>query len=167
MAAHLRVLALTIALLGAACSRQAPTPSPAPDGPASLRELRVAVPGAIRVARGLDTLSVSVDPASLADTTVSVDPGMTLGIESHTWVFPVGGAPAGEGRHGYASGADFTSGTDTWSTRAGGIPLSGTKYVAEMQLVLFETDVPAQHHWDPHAGRYKALWTRTLRQAEE
>jgi hypothetical protein len=36
-----------------------------------------------------------------------------------------------------------------------------------MHLVLFETDVPPQHEWDPHAGHYKALWTRTLRQAEE
>jgi hypothetical protein len=36
-----------------------------------------------------------------------------------------------------------------------------------MRLVLFETDVPSQHEWNPHSGRYKALWTRTLRQAEE
>jgi hypothetical protein len=129
--------------------------------------VRVPVPAAIRVARGLDTLTVSVDAASLADTTVSVDPGMTLGIESHTSVFPAGGAPSGEGRHGLASGTDFTAGIDTWNTRTEGLPLSGTKYVAETTLVLFETDVPPQHHWDPHAGRYQPLWTRTIRQAEE
>ena len=176
MAATLRVLALTATVLAATCARRTPTPSPAPDAPvapatpaplAPPRELRVPVPAAITVARGLDTLTVSVNPSSLADTSVSVDPGMTLGIESHASVFPAGGAPSGEGRHGYASGTDFTSGTDTWNTRTEGLPLSGTKYVAEMTLVLFETDVLPQHHWDPHAGHYKALWTRTLRQAEE
>jgi hypothetical protein len=45
------------------------------------------------------------------------------------------------------------------------------KYVAEVQLVLFETDVPAgrqtSNMWAPHAGKYEVLWTRTLRQAEE
>jgi hypothetical protein len=41
------------------------------------------------------------------------------------------------------------------------------KYVAEVQLVLFETDVPPGHMWNPRAGHYHALWSRTLRQAEE
>ena len=26
------------------------------------------------------------------------------------------------------------------------------------ELVLFETDVPAQHHWNPEEGRYRELW---------
>jgi hypothetical protein len=127
----------------------------------------VRVPAALSLSRGLDTLSVSIDPASLADTEVTVDPGMLLGVESDTVIFPVGQEPTAAGRRGYASGTRFSLGTNTWSTRGDGIPVPGTRYVAEMRLVLFETDVPSQHEWDPHSGRYKALWTRTLRQAEE
>jgi hypothetical protein len=127
----------------------------------------VRVPAALILSRGLDTLSVSIDPASLADIEVSVDPGMLLGIESDTRVFPVGKEPPDAGRKGYASGARFSLATSTWSTHGDGIPVPGTRYVAETRLVLFETDVPPQHEWDPHAGRFQTLWTRTLRQAEE
>ncbi|HEX8795605.1 MAG TPA: hypothetical protein VF765_31865 [Polyangiaceae bacterium] len=149
-----------------ACTRQAPTATSGGDASAPGRQ-SVRVPGALSLSRGLDTLSVSIDPASLADTQVTVDPGMTLGIESETMVFPVGRQPPETGRKAYTSGATFSLGTSTWNTRTDGIPVQGTRYVTEMRLVLFETDVPAQHEWDPHAGRYKALWTRTLRQAEE
>jgi hypothetical protein len=129
--------------------------------------MKVRVPAALSVARALDTLSVSVDPSSLADTTVTLDAGMILGVESETAVFPAGEPRPASGRHGLHSSADFTLGVDTWSASTEGLPVPGTKYVAEMRLVLFETDVPPQHEWDPHAGRFVALWTRTLQQAEE
>ena len=149
-----------------ACTRQTPTARREVDasGP---RVQSVRVPAALSLSRGLDTLSVSIDPASLADTEITVDPGMLLGVESDTVVFALGQQPPASGRRGYASGTDFSLGTSTWSTRADGIPASGTRYVAEMRVVLFETDVPAQHEWDPHSGKYKALWMRALRQAEE
>jgi hypothetical protein len=149
-----------------ACSRHAPTVTREGDA-SGTRVQSVRVPAALSLSRGLDTLSVSIDPASLADAEVTVDPGMVLGVESDTVVFPVGQEPAAAGRRGYASGTAFSLGTSTWSTRADGIPVPGTRYVAEMRLVLFETDVPSQHEWNPHSGRYNALWTRTLRQAEE
>jgi hypothetical protein len=129
--------------------------------------MNVRVPAALSIARALDTLSLSIDRSSLADTTVTVDPGMIVGVESETVVFPVGQPRPASGRHGFQSGADFTLGVDTWSASTDGLPVPGTKYVAEMRLVLFETDVPPQHEWDPHAGRFEALWTRTLQQAEE
>ncbi len=153
-------------LVLSACTRQAPTATREVDA-SEPRVQSVRVPAALSLSRGLDTLSVSIDPASLADTEVTVDPGMHLGVESDTVVFALGQQPPESGRKGYASGTDFSLGTSTWSTRADGIPASGTRYVAEMRLVLFETDVPVQHDWDPHSGKYKALWMRTLRQAEE
>jgi len=161
-----RRLVLAGILVLSACSRQTPTATREVDasGP---RLQSVRVPAALSLSRGLDTLSVSIDPASLADMDVTVDPGMILGVESDTVVFALGQQPPANGRKGYASGTDFSLGTSTWSTRADGIPAPGTRYVAEMTLVLFETDVPAQHDWDPHSGRYRALWKRTLRQAEE
>lgn len=125
------------------------------------------VPAALRIARALDALSVSIDPASLALTQVSADAGMVIGVETDVFVFAEGHPRPTVGRHGLGSSADFDVGADTWNTKQDGIPVPGTKYVVEMQLVLFETDVPPAHAWDPHAGKYKALWTRTLRQAEE
>ncbi len=161
----LRTVLAAITTLGA-CGRQPPALTRESDASA-VREQPVRVPAALSLSRGLDTLSVSIDPASLADTAVTVDPGMVLGIESDTAVFPVGQQPPAGGRKGYVSGTSFSLGTSTWTTRSDGVPQPGIRYVAEMRLVLFETDVPPGHSWDPHSGRYKALWTRTLRQAEE
>jgi hypothetical protein len=127
----------------------------------------VRVPAGLRVARALDSLSVSIDPASLALTQVAPDDGMIIGVETDVAVFPEGQPRPGSGRRSLTSGADFEIGASTWNANQDGIPLRGIKYVAEMQLVLFETDVPPAHRWDPHAGKYVVLWTRTLRQAEE
>ncbi len=141
--------------------------SPAGDATAS-GAIAVRVPGALRLARGLDTLSVEIDPAAGADTTVRADPGMVLGVESETRVFPRDGhGTAGAPRRGYTSGTSFDVGQSVWNTRQDGIPQAGTRYAAEMKLVLFETDVPAGHRWEPRAGHFRVLLTRTLRQAEE
>jgi hypothetical protein len=130
-------------------------------------EVSIRVPAALRLARALDTLTVAFDPAARAPVVVAVDAGMTLGVETNEFVFPLGAARPSRGRRGLSSGADVDDATSTWSTKTDGIPQPGTRYVAEVEVTVFETDVPPGHHWDPHAGRYKALWTRTLRQAEE
>jgi len=156
-----RVATLAFLCVLSACQARGASPAPAP-GDAALHDVTVRVPGALRVARALDTLSVEIDPAASADTTVHVDPGMVLGVESETRVFAAGDAHALDERHGYTSGASFDVGTEVWK-----LPQPGKRYVAEMTLTLFETDITPRHMWDPHAGRYKALLTRTLRQAEE
>jgi hypothetical protein len=140
----------------------------------------VRVPAALTLSRAIDTLSVAVDPASLAEVDVTVVPGRVVGVESDVVVFAQGEprprcAATGEterpspecGRHGVSASTDFDVGTATWSTTRDGLPLPDVKYVAEMRLVLFATDVPPGHEWDPHAGRYEVLWTRILQQAEE
>jgi hypothetical protein len=132
-----------------------------------MRQLSVRVPAALTLARALDTLTIAVDPASLAATQVAADPGMVLGVETDVVVYPQGGERPAHGRHGLSPGADFGGALHTWSTAKDGLPVPGVKYVAEAELVLFETDVPAGSAWDPHAGRFKVLFTRTLRQAEE
>jgi hypothetical protein len=159
-------------VLGAAvagCDRPARGTAAVADAGGTL-ELSVRVPAALTLARALDTLTVGLDPASLATAQVAADPGMILGVESDVVVFPQGGERPAAGRHGYTSGTSFDVGEDTWSSAHDGLPVPGVKYVAEMQLVLFETDVPASRArdgWDPHAGKYRPLWARTLRQAEE
>jgi hypothetical protein len=47
------------------------------------------------------------------------------------------------------------------------IPQPGEKYTVEVQLTLFETDIPPQHLWSPESGKYRVLWTKTLKQKSE
>jgi hypothetical protein len=165
----LALVACTCACAG--CDRGRPSPSSATDA-SGRREVTVRVPGALMIARAIDSVSVSIDATSLAGTTVLADPALVMGVETECFVFPMGQPPPAPaiGRHGFTSSADFDVGTSTWNSKVDGLPVQGIKYVAEMRLVLFQTDVRpgrSRDGWDPHAGKFEALWTRTLRQAEE
>jgi hypothetical protein len=127
----------------------------------------VRVPAGLSIARAIDSLSVAVDSASLALTEVTADAGRVVGVEREVFVFPEGKACPPSGRRGVVPSTDFALSTDTWTAKDNGVPVPGTSYVVEVRFVLFETDVPPANGWDPHAGNYKALWSRTLRQAEE
>jgi hypothetical protein len=159
------VAAVTV-VAALACSRPAATTSP-DAGPSGPHELAVRVPAALMIARAIDALSVAVDPTSLAFTSIVADTGMVLGVERTACVFPVGQAPPASGRSAVEVGADFTVAPDTWTLKQDGIPEPGTRYAAEVRFVIFQTDVPPTKGWDPHAGHYRALWSRTLHQAEE
>jgi hypothetical protein len=163
--ARAALFALALATASAAGCRA--RPSPAAVDAAGPRELSVRVPGALMIARGLDSVLVSLDLAALADTKIVTAQGMTLGVETECFVFPMGRPRPARGRRGLVAGTDFELGTSTWTADRDGIPAQGTRYVAEMTLVLFETNVPAGPHWDPHAGTFNALWSATLHQAEE
>ena len=47
------------------------------------------------------------------------------------------------------------------------LSVQGRKYMVELDFAIFETDVPAQHMWDPHGKNYKVLWHRTLKEVVE
>ena len=147
--------------LGAGCRRASKAEG------ATGRELSVQVPAALQVARGLDTLSVQLDPDLLARRTVRVEPGWTVGLSYRARVFEQGQTRVESERHGDLPGRGFKLGTLQWRTGRDGLPRPGNKYLVEMKLVLFETDVPPGPHWNPHSGHFKPLFSRTLRQAEE
>ena len=134
---------------------------------AAAREVVVRVPAALRIARGLDTLSVELDPDARAEMTVKVTPPSTLGVAYTTRVFEAGGTRVVSERHGDVPGPGFDLGTLVWRSDQDGLPQPGRKYVVEMRLVLFETEVAPGPRWNPHKGRFRSLLTRTLRQAEE
>ncbi len=164
-------LFIRVALLGVhllvGCGR---SPASVPDGPdgSALRKLVIRVPAGFGIERGLDALLVRIDAAALAFTEVNAESASIIGIESDVYAFARGQPRPDRGRHALVTGADFERTRAAWTTERDGIPLQGTKYVVEMNLVLFETDVPpAATAWNPHAGRYTVLWTRTLRQSEE
>ncbi len=134
---------------------------------ATERAETVQVPAALRIARGLDTLSVELDPDLLAKTTVHVAPGRTVGVAYTARVFERGKTRLESERHGYVPGQGFNLGTLVWRTGKDSLPQSGRKYLVEMKLMLFETDVKPGPHWNPRAGRFHVLLEKTLRQAEE
>lgn len=151
----------------AACHR---APPPSSDAGASVPDtvvLSLRVPAGLSVARALDTLTVGVDPDTLGVTELKAHAGMTRGVEARAHVMARGGERVVAERSALTPGTDFAVATVTWSAGKDGVPLTGTRYVVEVELVLFETDVPPSDAWDPRAGRFEALWTRTLRQAEE
>ena len=157
---------VAILVSSAACSRQTLSTSADADTPGP-RHLAVRVPAGLSIARAIDSLSVAVDAASLALTQVTADAGRVVGVEREVFVFPEGQACPASGRRGVVPSTDFAVSTDTWTAKENGIPVPGAQYVVEVRFVLFETDVPPSSGWDPHVGDYKALWSRTLRQAEE
>src|SRR5260370_37480455 len=124
-------------LLCCGCDRS-PSTSLAREGSDS--QLSVRVPAALRIARAIDALSISIDPASLADTTVQAHRGMFVGVEAQFLVFPVGEARPAARRRRLQSSADFGAATATWDTKPDGGPASGAKYVPQVRVVLFDTD---------------------------
>lgn len=145
----------------AACDRPSPSRDP------TARRVAVDVPAALRIARGLDTLSVELDPDLRADKTVQVAAKRTVGVAYTARVFERGRRHLVSQRRGYVAGRGFDLGKLVWRTDRDGLPRRDHKYLVEMHLVLFETDVPPSPGWHPRAGHFHALLTRTLRQAEE
>lgn len=169
MTAYLKNLqkGLVVAVLVlAACSRKTPSTAFSGDAPGDV-EISVRVPAALSVARAIDTLSVAIDPASLGLLQLTAHSGMVIGVEADILVFRKGDTTPVLARRRVGSSADFSVCSSEWSTKVDGIPAPGAKYVVEIGILLFETDVPPTHEWDPHAGNFATLWTRTLRQAEE
>lgn len=126
--------------------------------------LLVHVPTEIKVERTTDTLSVEIDTNSFESTNLMVGTNMVTGVQNEIYVYPEGEPRPANGGYGLG-GTDFNLGTNFWHTKQEGIPLPGKKYVVELDLTVFETDIPPQHMWRPQGSKnYKILWQRTLKQ---
>jgi hypothetical protein len=112
-----------------------------------------------------DSLTVSIDSGSLVATNLLVGSNMVTGVECKSYVYLEGESRPTNGGYELEGGTAFDSGARIWHAKTDGLPLPDKKYVVELELVLFETDVPPQHMWDPRAGKnYEILWQRTLKQ---
>ena len=123
----------------------------------------VHVPTKLKIERASDMLSVEIDKSSLEATNLMVGTNMVTGVENKVYVYPDGQPRPANGGYGLG-GTDFNLGTMIWHTKQDGIPLPGKKYVVEMELTVFETDIPPQHMWSPQGKNYKILWQQTLKQ---
>jgi hypothetical protein len=129
------------------------------------------MPTRLSVERTPDRLSVGFDTESPRIVKLTVGRNMTPGVKYEMRVFARGGArPVDPGAVGYAgirepvgpSDLSFLSGRAFLNSTQGGIPAAGKRYIIEVDVSIFETNVPAQHFWSPVSRRYRVLWAETL-----
>jgi hypothetical protein len=129
--------------------------------------ISIRVPTKLKIERTSDMLSETIDTNSFESTNLMVGTNMVTGVESKIYVYPEGEPRPANGGLGLSGGLAFNLGVGYWHTTQDGIPLQGKKYVVEIDLAAFETDIPPQHHWEPYGKNYKVLWQRTLKQIVE
>jgi hypothetical protein len=134
------------------------------------------MPTRLSVQRAADHLSVSYDRASLRNVKITVGRKMTIGIKDELRVYLKGDARPSRYRsilEGSVnekelsavplSDANLLKSTETLTSVQDGIPAGGKRYIVEHDIVLFETDVPAQHMWRPESSKhYRVLWEKKL-----
>ena len=129
--------------------------------------LLVHVPTKLKIEQASDTLTMEIDKSSLEVTNLMAGTNMVTGVESKIYVYREGESRPAIGGYGLG-GIDFNLGTSIWHIKADRVPInpmSTQKYVVEMDLIVFETDILPQHMWRPQESKkYKMLWQRTLKQ---
>ena len=124
--------------------------------PAVRHHETVLVPAALRVERTPDGVAYGIDAARLEETTLDVGERMVVG-HAILWYLT-----HGEGEEEFLG---FELGSNGFGATSY-LPVHVDDYAdagVEARIEVFETDIPPQHMWNPTGGRYRALWTRTLR----
>jgi hypothetical protein len=131
---------------------------------AAKSEIRIRVPTKLRIERTPRAVEVSLERDSLVPVKLALDTGMETGFQDELRVYPAGKPrPAQAQRSGLTSGMEPEFGVDTLNAGEPNFPVPHKKYIVEVALTFFETDIPAGHMWSPQGSkRYKALWRRTL-----
>jgi hypothetical protein len=176
---RLAAFVLGLVFLGTRTSPASPGSFPAlppiADADPSVRhKVVLCLPDKLRVTRTDTTLSIEFDMASLQKVPVIASKNMVMGIKDELRIYAVGSPrPDRAGNIRLSSSLDFCtpeqrarsgSSTDILNRNQGGIPETGKKYIVEMEMTVFETDIPSQHMWQPQGStKYRKLWSRTLK----
>lgn len=127
------------------------------------REFRL--PSGLEVKRTAEQMSLTLD--GVIPVKVKVGKDMVTGLKQEMRVYREGKIVL-SGYSSLQSGPATDPGLDlVLNRRIDKIPQAGEKYEVEIVLTLFETDIPAQHLWTPENGKYKVLWTKSLKQKAE
>ena len=135
--------------------------------PAVREEREVQSPSGFQAARTADELIVCESAGPLKPIKLMVGHKMVLGTTTKLYIYPEGSARPADPRW-----EELDSGTpDKVSDHASfhlaepfGYLQRGRPYVVELEIAIFETDIPPQHLWGPRSKKYKVLWHTTLRQ---
>jgi hypothetical protein len=127
------------------------------------REFRL--PAELQVKRTADQMSLTLD--DMRPVKVKVGKDMVTGLKQELRVYREGKLVQ-SGYSSLESSPAAHPGIDlVLNRRIDKIPQAREKYTVEVVLTLFETDIPAQHLWMPESGKYRVLWTKTLKQKAE
>ncbi len=121
------------------------------------------VPTALSVQRTKDSIAVSTDMTSLAEVEISVGHKMITAFKYEMFVV------SGSNRRFWCRGGRSSTaniGGSYLHRELEGIPKEGETYVIEATFTIFETDIPFQHMWMPEGGKYRQLWSRTVKSKE-
>jgi hypothetical protein len=144
-----------------------PVLPPVPTADPSVRHEEVfRLPTRLRLRRTDGRLSVGIDPGSLEPVQLQVGKDMVTGSKQQFVVLRAG-KPVVSGYsslQGWAPGSTPRAAGDLFNLGPHELPRPGEAYTVEVRLTLFETDIPAQHMWSPEGGKYRVLWSRTLKQ---
>jgi hypothetical protein len=149
---------------------------PTPDtDPGTRHQVEVSMPTRLSVQRAAGRLSVSYDLASLRNVKITVGNKMTIGMRDELRVYLRGEARPLRCRNILEgsinenaptiplSDPNLLKSTETLTSVQDGIPAAGKRYTVEHDIILFETDVPAQHMWSPESsGNYRVLLEKRL-----
>ncbi len=137
--------------------------------------VEVTIPARLSVQRRSDSLTVAYDLASLRNVTIMVGKKMTIGMKDDFRIYEEGRARPPSGILSLSGmkeqeppcpirDTNFLNSMETLTIAHDGIPAEGKRYVVEHDIILFETDLPAQHFWSPEGGKkYRVLWEEKLR----
>lgn len=135
--------------------------------PAVREERELLVPVGFETARTADELWVCEQAGPLKLIKLTVGHKMVLGTSTKLYIYPEGTERPAE-----CMQEELDSGTPKKVSKNASFHLAepfgflqrGRPYVVEVEIAIFETDIPGQHMWNPWGGKYKVLWQTTLRQ---
>jgi len=147
-----------------------PIPTPIPDANPAVREVReVLVPTEIEAYRNHSRLVVGDASDTLKAIKLKVGSKMIVGMSTSLFIFPAGGVrPAQFARMSFSPPpVKGTKGMSFFYPKPDGFLQPGKPFVLEMDVTIFETDIPQGHLSMPGGGKYKVLWQTTLRKTPE
>jgi hypothetical protein len=146
---------------------QTPRPSfgfpdlpPIADADPSIRHpVTVSMPTKLKVVRDGDFITLT--PTDFEDIKLTIGKNMVTGI-AMTKRINIAGETKILGM-GMRSGLSWKPDEVTYSRELEHLPKA--EFTFEYEIVIFETDMPAQHFWNPQGGKaYKVLWTHTFKE---
>jgi ankyrin repeat protein len=137
-----------------------PVSPPIRDADPQVREKRIVrVPTRLIVVVAPDRITLSIDHNSWAEVELSVGRNMIVGFKHAIFLV----SEKGKKRVGGGLGGKSDIGTQSIPRQAWGDDHPVSNDEIETVFTVFESDIPVQHEWAPESGRYKELWSRTIR----
>ena len=124
--------------------------------PSVTHDVEVKVPTRLVVKRSAGKVSFGIDPTGFETVKLAVGEKMVTGLRSAVRMYPEGGRPEDD-----SVGLDGMIRFDGVGTVTRVLPKG--RSVVEIDLAIFETDVPPQHMWMPGGKKYRVLWERALK----